>query len=110
VLIYIKQLWIANEKEEGIYLRTGSRSGNTNLGQNKIITYSNGISLRRGGITSGDALITVVEIGATNSSDGNLYINGNSTNDIVLSSGIGEIYIIINKFIKDWFNNSKCKW
>jgi hypothetical protein len=85
----IKQFWIANEKQDGIYLRTGSRVGNTNLGQNKIITNSNGISLRRGGITAGDAEITVGEIGAL--TDGNLRINGTSTNNIILSSGLGEI-------------------
>lgn len=85
----VKQLWIANEKQDGIYLRTGSRVGNTNLGQNKIITNSNGISLRRGGITAGDTQITVGEIGAL--TDGNLRINGTSTNNIILSSGIGEI-------------------
>jgi len=87
--VNIKQLLIRNEKLEGIYLQAGSRTGNTNLGQNKIITNSNGISLRRGGITAGDTEITVGEIGAL--TDGNLRINGTSTNNIILSSGIGEI-------------------
>jgi hypothetical protein len=70
-------------------IQAGSRTGNTNLGQNKIITNSNGISLRRGGITAGDTEINVGEIGGL--TDGNLRINGNSTNNIILNSGIGEI-------------------
>ncbi len=73
-----------NEKLDGIYLQTGSRTGNTNLGQNKIITNSNGISLRRGGITAGDTEVIVGEIGPL--TDSHLRINGNSTNNIILSS------------------------
>jgi hypothetical protein len=78
-----------NEKQEAIYLISGSRSsGNRNLGQNKLFTNSNGISLRRGGITISDALVTVGEIGPTGS-DNNFYINGNSTNNIIIDSAAG---------------------
>ena len=85
------RLMISNYTLGETVIQAGSRTGNTNLGQNKIITNSNsnGISLRRGGITAGDAQITVGEIGAL--TDGNLRINGNSTNNIILNSGIGEI-------------------
>ena len=82
--------------QEGIYLQTGSISGNANLGQNKIITNSNGISLRRGGISAGDNVVTVGEIGATNTSDSHLYINGNATNNILVNSGIGSISLQSN--------------
>ena len=44
-----KQLIMRNEKLEGIYIQAGSRTGNANLSQNKIITNSNGISLRKRG-------------------------------------------------------------
>ena len=84
-----KRVVLHNDKQDAIHIRIGGRVGNTNLGQNKIITHSNGISFRRGGITEGDNLITVGEIGAI--SDTNLRINGTSTNNIILSSGIGEI-------------------
>jgi hypothetical protein len=86
----IKQLLISNEKEEGIYLRTGSRSGNTNLGQNKIYTNALGISFRRGGITSGDPQVTAGEIGAVDPLNGNFYINGTGTNSIYINSGLGQ--------------------
>jgi hypothetical protein len=92
----VKRLVMQNEKQEGIYLRTGSRSGNTNLGQNKIITHSNGISLRRGGITAGDPEVIVGEIGATGISDSFFRINGNGTNKIVIDSGFGEISCATN--------------
>ena len=85
--VNVKQLLIMNEKLEGIYLQSGSRTGNTNLGQHKIFTNSNGISLRRGGITISDALIIAGEIGATNSSDANFYINGNGINNINIDAG-----------------------
>ena len=83
------RLMISNYTLGETVIQAGSRTGNTNLGQNKIITNSNGISLRRGGITAGDTQITVGEIGAL--TDGNLRINGTSTNNIILNSGIGEI-------------------
>jgi hypothetical protein len=86
----IKQLLISNEKEEGIYLKTGSRSGNTNLGQNKIYTNALGISFRRGGITSGDPEVTAGEIGAVDPLNGNFYINGTGTNSIYINSGLGQ--------------------
>ena len=87
-----KQLQIGNEKQEGIYLKTGSSSTNTNLGQHKIVTHSSGISLRRGGITTGDTELIVGEIGATSTADPFLRINGNGTNSIALDAGIGAIY------------------
>jgi hypothetical protein len=77
-------------------IQAGSRTGNTNLGQNKIITNSNGISLRRGGITPGDTEVIVGEIGATGISDNFFRINGNGTNKIVLDSGFGEIVCSTN--------------
>ena len=54
---------LQNQREEGIYLQTGTRSGVAGLGNNKISTYSNGIYLRRGGINT--ALVVGGEIGAT---------------------------------------------
>ena len=113
-----KQCFLTNDAEEGIYLRTGTRSGNTNVGQNKIVTYSNGIQLKRGGLT--DTLITVGEIGGTNTNN-NFYINGNGVNNIVIDSGIGSLLLytknftvdnggagpdIINKCFKSWFWNA----
>ena len=52
--------------------------------QNKIVTYSNGISLRRGGLTAGDTEVIVGEIGATGIADTFFRINGNGTNKIVI--------------------------
>ena len=93
----IKQLLIKNEKLEGIYLQSGSTATNTNLGQNKIITNSNGISLRRGGITVNDTQYTAGEIGATGTgTDTNLYINGNGTNNVIIDSSLGKIYCYNN--------------
>jgi hypothetical protein len=93
-----KRIVLHNDKQDAIHIRSGSRSGNTNLGQNKIITHSNGISLRRGGITGGDNLLTVGEIGATGAvnTDATFYINGNATNNIVVDSGIGNITLKSN--------------
>ena len=91
-----KRVVLQNDKLEAIHLRSGSRSDNTNLGQNKIITHSNGISFRRGGITAGDALITVGEIGATSTNDTFFRINGNGTNAIALDSGLGAQYLYTN--------------
>ena len=103
----VKKLLILNEKLEGIYLKTGSRTGNANLGQNKIVTHSNGISLKRGGITSGDTEVTVGEIGATNTTDSNFYINGNSTNNIYMSSGLGNITL---NTLNGIYLNSNALW
>ena len=84
---------IINNMEGELLLTSGKRSGNANFGQNKIITQSTGISLRRGGRT--DAEITVGEIGATGGTsdppDANLYINGNSMNNIIIDAGLGQI-------------------
>ena len=83
---------IINNMEGELLLTSGKRSGNANFGQNKIITQSTGISLRRGGRT--DAEIIVGEIGATggaSGTDANLYINGNGVNNINIDSGIGII-------------------
>lgn len=93
-----KRIVLHNDKQDAIHIRSGSRTGNTNLGQNKIITHSNGISLRRGGITAGDNLLTVGEIGATGTvnTDATFYINGNATNNIVVDSGIGNITLKSN--------------
>ena len=90
------RLMISNNTLGETVIQAGTRTGNTNLGQNKIITNSNGISLRRGGITAGDTQITVGEIGATNSSDSNLYINGNGTNNISIDTGLGACNLITN--------------
>jgi hypothetical protein len=90
-----KKLTLQNEKVEGIYLQTGSRTGNTNLGQNKIVTYSNGIQLRRGGITINDDPIIIGEIGGINT-DAHLYINGNGTNNIYVNSGLGNTNLVTN--------------
>ena len=35
---------LQNDKLEGIHIRTGSRTGNTNLGQNKVVIQGLGIS------------------------------------------------------------------
>ena len=78
------------KKTDGIYLQTGSRTGNSNLGQNKIITYSNSISLRRGGLTFNDDLVTVGEIVAI--TDTNFRINGTSTNNIIIDAALGQIH------------------
>lgn len=91
----VKRLVMQNEKQEGIYLRTGSRSGNSNLGQNKIVTHSNGIQLRRGGITLNDNPIIIGEIGGINT-DSHFYINGNGTNNITVDSGIGATNLVTN--------------
>ena len=84
---------VINNMEGELLLTSGKRSGNANFGQNKIITQSTGISLRRGGRT--DAEITVGEIGATGGTsatpDANLYINGNGVNNIYIDAGIGGI-------------------
>ena len=80
---------VINNMEGELLLTSGKRSGNANFGQNKIITQSTGISLRRGGRT--DAEIIVGEIGATNTTDANLYINGNGVNNIYIDAGIGGI-------------------
>ena len=66
------------------------------MGQNKIITNSNGISLRCGGISAGDNVVTVGEIGATNTSDSHFYINGNGVNNISINSGIGATNLVTN--------------
>ena len=93
------RLMINNYLEGEIVLRSGSRSENTNLGQNKIITHSNGISLRRGGIT-GDSEIIVGEIGATGiGDDKNFYINGNSSNNFIVDSGFGSILLKTDNII-----------
>ena len=84
---------VINNMEGELLLTSGKRSGNANFGQNKIITQSTGISLRRGGRT--DAEITVGEIGATGGTstppDANLYINGNGVNNINIDAGLGGI-------------------
>jgi hypothetical protein len=91
----IKKMVLQNEKQEGIYLQSGSSATNTNLGQNKIVTNSNGISLRRGGISLNDTLYIAGEIGALGTgTDATFYINGNSNNNIVINSGIGIINTI----------------
>ena len=97
----VKKLILQNEKAESIYLQTGSRTGtaytaNTNLGQNKVVIHGLGISLKRGGITLNDAEITAGEIGAIDPLNSNLYINGNSTNDIYINSGIGATVLNTN--------------
>ena len=89
------RLMISNYTLGETVIQAGSITGNTNLGQNKIITNSNGISLRRGGITLGDTLITVGEIGPTGA-DNHLYINGNGVNNITINSGIGATNLITN--------------
>jgi hypothetical protein len=96
-----KKLTLQNEKAEGIYLQTGSRTGNantanSNLGQNKVVIHGLGISLKRGGITLNDEEITVGEIGALDPLNRNLYITGNSTNDIHINSGIGATVLNTN--------------
>jgi len=89
------KLMVSNYTLGETVIQAGSRTGNTNLGQNKIFTYSNGISLRRGGITLNDNLITVGEIGGLNT-DAHFYINGNATNNIIVDSGIGSITLKSN--------------
>ena len=89
------RLMISNNTLGETVIQAGSRTGNTNLGQNKIITNSNGISLRRGGITAGDTQITVGEIGGINT-DAHLYINGNGTNNITIDTGLGACNLITN--------------
>ena len=89
-----KQLRIANEKAEGIYLQTGSRTGNiitanSNLGQNKVVIHGLGISFKRGGISLNDNLISAGEIGALDPLTSHLYITGNGTNEVHINSGIG---------------------
>ena len=97
----VKKLILQNEKAESIYLQTGSRTGtaytaNSNLGQNKVVIHGLGISLKRGGITAGDAEITAGEIGALDPLNSNLYINGNSTNEIHINSGTGATVLNTN--------------
>jgi hypothetical protein len=97
----IKKLTLQNEKAESIYLKTGSRTGtvitqNTNLGQNKVVVHGLGISFKRGGITAGDAEITAGEIGALDPLNSNLYISGNSTNDVWINSGLGATVLNTN--------------
>ena len=89
---------MTNDAQEGIYLRTWTRSENTNVGQNKIVTYSNGIKLKRGGLT--DTLITVGEIGGTNTNN-NFYINGNGVNNIIIDSGIDSLLLYAKNFTVD---------
>ena len=89
------RLMVSNYTLGETVIQAGSRTGNTNLGQNKIITNSNGISLRRGGLTAGDTEVIAGEIGATGAG-ANLRIDGNGSNNIIISAGIGEVYCEAN--------------
>jgi hypothetical protein len=72
-----------------IVIRTGSSATNSNLGRNRIVTTSSGISIQRGGVTQGDPYTVAGIIGAVEPSNSHLYINGNGTNNIYINSGLG---------------------
>ena len=87
-----KNLNNINEKKGQIVMYSGRTATNINPGNNKINTYSTGLLLHRGGPSE----FYCGEIGATNSANQHLYINGNSSNNIVIDSALGQIHTYSN--------------
>ena len=90
-----KNLNIINEKNGQIVMYSGNNGITSNAGNNKINTYSTGLLLHRGGTTEvygGQIGLT----GGTSGTDANLYINGNSQNNIVIDSALGQIHAYSN--------------
>ena len=86
------KLFVVNGMSGELVLRSGSIPGNTMLGQNKIITYSNGIQFKRG-----ETETPLGEIGLTGlTSDYNFYIKGSSPNNVIIDAGIGNIQLVSN--------------
>jgi hypothetical protein len=85
-----KTLRIVNEKTGVLYLSSGTDGIENNPGRNKIQTYSKGIQFYRGGST----IDYGGEIGLTaGGGDKTLWIKSNLTDDIVIRSGTGNIYL-----------------
>jgi hypothetical protein len=89
-------LMVQNYTLGEIVIRTGSSATNSNLGRNRIVTTSSGISIQRGGVTQGDQYIVAGIIGAVDPLNSHLYINGNGTNSIIVDSGIGSVVLWTN--------------
>ena len=81
-----KGLYMVNEKPQPLFIYSGSNGTTSNLGNNKIYTYSTGFAFRRNGTND----VYGGEIGLLeNDSDNLFYINSAPSNGMFINSSLG---------------------
>jgi hypothetical protein len=81
----VKNLLMVNEKQGSITMYSGLDGITPNAGRNKINTYSTGITLHRGGAPE----VYGGQIGLVNTTNTDLHLIGNGSNNIYMFSGTG---------------------
>jgi hypothetical protein len=91
-----RKFFISNDFPESINLRCGTKSTSQPVkGWRALNIFSNGVNLYRGGTEAGNTQYYVGSYGSNQSSeaDNNFYISSNGVNNLLLNSGIGNIFL-----------------